>query len=66
MSQGDVCSNRAGLERRARDMVINGDIGTHAHNLARFISGLEVDALAADLDACVRSSRRNAAWVSMD
>ncbi|MGZ2255772.1 Gfo/Idh/MocA family protein [Roseobacter sp. A03A-229] len=30
-----------------------GDIGTHAHNLARFITGLEVDSLAADLDAFV-------------
>lgn len=30
-----------------------GDIGTHAHNLACFISGLEVDSLAADLDAFV-------------
>ena len=30
-----------------------GDIGTHAHNLARFITGLEVESLAADLDAFV-------------
>ncbi|WP_282063310.1 Gfo/Idh/MocA family protein [Roseobacter litoralis] len=30
-----------------------GDIGTHAHNLARFMTGLEVDSLAADLDAFV-------------
>ncbi|MEM6340280.1 MAG: Gfo/Idh/MocA family oxidoreductase [Pseudomonadota bacterium] len=30
-----------------------GDIGTHAHNLACFITGLEVEALAADLDAFV-------------
>ena len=28
-----------------------GDIGTHAYNLARFVSGLELDALAADLSA---------------
>lgn len=28
-----------------------GDIGTHAYNLARFVSGLELDALAADLQA---------------
>lgn len=28
-----------------------GDIGTHAHNLACFVSGLEVEALAADLQA---------------
>lgn len=30
-----------------------GDIGTHAHNLARFMTGLEVESLAADLDAFV-------------
>jgi predicted dehydrogenase len=28
-----------------------GDIGTHAYNLARFVSGLELDALSADIDA---------------
>jgi predicted dehydrogenase len=30
-----------------------GDIGTHAYNLARFVSGLELDSLAADLDSFV-------------
>jgi predicted dehydrogenase len=30
-----------------------GDIGTHAHNLACFVTGLKVEALAADLDAFV-------------
>ncbi len=30
-----------------------GDIGTHGHNLVRFITGLEVTSLAADLDAFV-------------
>ncbi len=30
-----------------------GDIGTHAWNLARFVTGLELDQLAADLDAFV-------------
>ncbi len=30
-----------------------GDIGTHAYNLARFVSGLELDSLSADLDAFV-------------
>ena len=30
-----------------------GDIGTHAFNLACFITGLEVESLAADLTACV-------------
>ncbi len=31
----------------------SGDIGTHAYNLARFVSGLELAELAADLDAFV-------------
>ncbi len=30
-----------------------GDIGTHAYNLACFVSGLELDSLSADLDAFV-------------
>ena len=30
-----------------------GDIGTHAHNLACFVTGLRVESLAADLDAFV-------------
>jgi predicted dehydrogenase len=30
-----------------------GDIGTHAHNLARFITGLEVNEIATDLDIFV-------------
>ncbi|MXU64098.1 Gfo/Idh/MocA family protein [Oceanomicrobium pacificus] len=30
-----------------------GDIGTHAYNLACFVTGLELDSLAADLDAFV-------------
>lgn len=30
-----------------------GDIGTHAYNLLRFVTGLELDSLAADLDAFV-------------
>jgi len=30
-----------------------GDIGTHAHNLVRFVTGLEVESLAADLQAFV-------------
>lgn len=34
-----------------------GDIGTHAHNLARFVTGLEVESLAADLDAFVPGRR---------
>ncbi|MEM1073373.1 MAG: Gfo/Idh/MocA family oxidoreductase [Pseudomonadota bacterium] len=34
-----------------------GDIGTHAHNLARFITGLEVESLAADLEAFVPGRR---------
>jgi len=34
-----------------------GDIGTHAYNLARFVSGLTLDSLAADLDAFVPGRR---------
>jgi predicted dehydrogenase len=34
-----------------------GDIGTHAYNLARFITGLEVDAIAADLHTFVDNRR---------
>lgn len=30
-----------------------GDIGTHAHNLAGFVTGLEVESLCADLDSFV-------------
>jgi predicted dehydrogenase len=30
-----------------------GDIGTHTYNLARFVTGLELDELAADLDSFV-------------
>jgi predicted dehydrogenase len=32
---------------------VMGDIGTHAHNLARFITGLEVDEVSADIGAIV-------------
>jgi predicted dehydrogenase len=34
-----------------------GDIGTHAFNLASFVSGLELEALAADLQAFVSGRR---------
>ncbi len=34
-----------------------GDIGTHAHNLAEFVSSLQVEALAADLTAFVPGRR---------
>jgi predicted dehydrogenase len=34
-----------------------GDIGTHAYNLARFVTGLSLDSLAADLDAFVPGRR---------
>ncbi|AJC81177.1 oxidoreductase protein [Rhizobium etli bv. phaseoli str. IE4803] len=34
-----------------------GDIGTHAYNLASFMSGLELDSLAADLDSFVPGRR---------
>lgn len=30
-----------------------GDIGTHAYNLGRFVTGLELDSLSADIDAFV-------------
>ena len=33
-----------------------GDIGTHAYNLACFVSGLELDELAADLDSFVQAA----------
>ncbi|HEX5837719.1 MAG TPA: Gfo/Idh/MocA family oxidoreductase [Anaerolineales bacterium] len=32
---------------------VMGDIGTHAHNLTRFITGLEVDEVSADIGAIV-------------
>jgi predicted dehydrogenase len=38
---------RGGLSR------VMGDIGTHAHNLTRFITGLEVDEVAAEVGAIV-------------
>ncbi|MBX3532610.1 MAG: Gfo/Idh/MocA family oxidoreductase, partial [Rhizobiaceae bacterium] len=34
-----------------------GDIGTHAFNLARFVTGLSLDSLSADLDAFVPGRR---------
>ncbi|HEU4987008.1 MAG TPA: Gfo/Idh/MocA family oxidoreductase [Rhizobiaceae bacterium] len=34
-----------------------GDIGTHAYNLARFVTGLELDSLAADLTAFVKGRK---------
>ena len=34
-----------------------GDIGTHAYNLARFVTGLELDSLAADLSSFVEGRR---------
>ena len=34
-----------------------GDIGTHAYNLAAFVSGLKLDSLAADLDSFVEGRR---------
>ncbi len=35
----------------------SGDIGTHAYNLARFVTGLPLDSLAADLDTFVPGRR---------
>jgi predicted dehydrogenase len=34
-----------------------GDIGTHAYNLARFVTGLKLDSLSADLDTFVAGRR---------
>lgn len=34
-----------------------GDIGTHAYNLARFVTGLQLDSLAADLSTFVEGRR---------
>ena len=34
---------------RGGESLVMGDIGTHAHNLARFITGLEIDEVAADV-----------------
>ena len=34
-----------------------GDIGSHAHNLAGFVSGLEVEALLADVDSFVKGRK---------
>jgi predicted dehydrogenase len=38
---------------RGGPSLVMGDIGTHAHNLARFITGLEVTAVAAEIGAIV-------------
>jgi predicted dehydrogenase len=34
-----------------------GDIGTHAHNLAAFVSGLELDSVMADVDTFVKGRK---------
>ncbi len=34
-----------------------GDIGTHAHNLAAFVSGLELDSVLADVDTFVKGRK---------
>ncbi len=34
-----------------------GDIGTHAYNLARFVTGLELEALSCDLDSFVKGRK---------
>ena len=38
---------------RGGPSLVMGDIGTHAHNLLRFITGLEVEQVAADIGAIV-------------
>jgi predicted dehydrogenase len=42
---------------RGGESVVMGDIGTHAHQLLRFISGLEVEQLAADAGPIVPGSQ---------
>lgn len=34
-----------------------GDLGTHAHNLVRYVTGLEIDELCADLSTFVKGNR---------
>jgi len=43
-------------ERGGPSLVL-GDIGTHAHNLVRFVTGLEVDEVAADVGHIVANRR---------
>ncbi len=43
--------------KRGGPSLVMGDIGTHAHNLLRFITGLEVEELAADLGSVVPGRR---------
>lgn len=38
---------------RGGPSLVMGDIGSHAHNLARFITGLEIDEVAAEIGAIV-------------
>jgi len=38
---------------RGGESLVMGDIGTHAHNLARFITGLEIDEVAAEVGTIV-------------
>jgi predicted dehydrogenase len=42
---------------RGGPSAVLGDIGTHAHNLLRYVTGLEVSALAADIGAVVPGRR---------
>jgi predicted dehydrogenase len=42
---------------RGGPSAVLGDIGTHAHNLLRYVTGLEVTALAADVGAVVPGRR---------
>ena len=41
---------------RGGPSLVMGDIGTHAHNLVRFITGLEVDSVAADIGTIMPSA----------
>lgn len=42
---------------RGGPSLVLGDIGTHAHNLLRFVTGLEIEELAADIGAVVPGRR---------
>lgn len=51
-TQGEPRPWRLDPQKSGPSLVL-GDIGTHAHHLLRFISGLEVEAVSADLGAVV-------------
>ena len=54
--QGDLGTLRVVQERSGAGGCV-GDIGTHAYNLARFVTGLQLESLAADLSTFVEGRR---------